>query len=1036
MALTAATNGWSADGGLNAARYTASKAYGFSVSSTSWYMVNQTSATQIVILRTTDSGDTFTTFATIATTARPSTKGATQFVSMLPNAAMTVAHLVYTTANAIVYRQINLGNGAVTAEEDVAGATGQVTSLDMSISDADSVLVGFMANVGTTHVMRVSQRSTAAVWSKTLYTVTLEAATKVPYLYSDIAIEWYKTVSSNVRRFTVMTAHAITPIDKGIRHFHCSVNEAATGATFSSQLAGIYTFTDMGAIFPGTNTDDGTFINTSWRNGQVFSMNANTQCFGYSWVNWNAQGLIAGERDAAGRIKVTTFGANAAADILQVGYVETTPAISEGNDVNSLRFYNNGSIYTRSITFGYDIDGMPVLNILHGVSGGTGSGGGSASYMSNTVHFNDPASASFSVTTIPYGQFIWTVYGPMLPMANNRASTVTWHTVANLGVSNGQFTVLAYCRANEPKLAAYAYTQLATVSPQTGQTLASSTPTIAVTQVTQAAINWSRRRILRVQASTDAGFTSGLYTYTFPAYAKTDSFTGVWAGSPIPSRTNFIRFAVFDALGNIGKNIAGVSGWEVVSGVVITHPAKAAALLPSYTDETSRPYSDPFGNGYTEVPVSWSLSDAWAPDTQSAYRVIVYSSSMAPVYDTGKVVSANKSAIARIPLANSNGTAYYSVQLWDQYDQAAPITGNDQYGKMFTYAPPVINSIVLDQVDGSGNVNSTNPTYRINYTNSLYAAKRVEWQISKGGVVLSSGFQPIAAGVASPVTFTASGILLSNYTDYTVTVAIVDAKDLKGILSKAFHTQWVPPAGPAITVDTSLYNTENQSKITVSWNNAAQDVDFVSWNLFRKVDEIDPDTQVVVREGSLEEISYVYDNQGNYTYADYYAPSGYKVSYLVRQTVMRLGALMTSENSNMVSVFPRTDGYWLIDPTPEDPLFGSFKLSIVTSDSYSEKYESSMMHIIGRGNREDRGDELGIEGSLTAQLRNTGGTTARQKKLRLEYIRREARNLFLRTPFGDTWFVSVGDIQIDRIAGVGLSEFCDVTIPYTEVYYG
>ena len=41
--------------------------------------------------------------------------------------------------------------------------------------------------------------------------------------------------------------------------------------------------------------------------------------------------------------------------------------------------------------------------------------------------------------------------------------------------------------------------------------------------------------------------------------------------------------------------------------------------------------------------------------------------------------------------------------------------------------------------------------------------------------------------------------------------------------------------------------------------------------------------------------------------------------------------------------------------------------------------------------------------------------------------------LYLRTPFGDVYQVSAGQIQVERIAGTGANEFVNMTIPYLEL---
>jgi hypothetical protein len=88
---------------------------------------------------------------------------------------------------------------------------------------------------------------------------------------------------------------------------------------------------------------------------------------------------------------------------------------------------------------------------------------------------------------------------------------------------------------------------------------------------------------------------------------------------------------------------------------------------------------------------------------------------------------------------------------------------------------------------------------------------------------------------------------------------------------------------------------------------------------------------------------------------------------------------------------------------------------------------------MGRGRLVNKGQYLGPKGSLDVRLRSTGLLTARQKRLRVLAIQQEVGDLFLRNPFGDVWSVNMSNMAVSRIAGVGSSEFCDVTIPYAEV---
>jgi hypothetical protein len=70
---------------------------------------------------------------------------------------------------------------------------------------------------------------------------------------------------------------------------------------------------------------------------------------------------------------------------------------------------------------------------------------------------------------------------------------------------------------------------------------------------------------------------------------------------------------------------------------------------------------------------------------------------------------------------------------------------------------------------------------------------------------------------------------------------------------------------------------------------------------------------------------------------------------------------------------------------------------------------------------------------LQAKVYDVTGLTAAQQRIALEDMRAGSVTCKLRTPFGDIWDVAMGDIQINRIAGVGTNEYFEVTIPYSEV---
>lgn len=127
---------------------------------------------------------------------------------------------------------------------------------------------------------------------------------------------------------------------------------------------------------------------------------------------------------------------------------------------------------------------------------------------------------------------------------------------------------------------------------------------------------------------------------------------------------------------------------------------------------------------------------------------------------------------------------------------------------------------------------------------------------------------------------------------------------------------------------------------------------------------------------------------------------------------------------------PVAGEYWLIHPTDADL---NIKLSNVIQDDFTEEWEQATLLVINKGRKMDYGQRWGFAGSLTAQVWDETGMTARQSRLALELLKAEQITVTLQTPFGDTWAVALGTAQIGRVAGVGLREFHTLTIDYQEV---
>lgn len=137
---------------------------------------------------------------------------------------------------------------------------------------------------------------------------------------------------------------------------------------------------------------------------------------------------------------------------------------------------------------------------------------------------------------------------------------------------------------------------------------------------------------------------------------------------------------------------------------------------------------------------------------------------------------------------------------------------------------------------------------------------------------------------------------------------------------------------------------------------------------------------------------------------------------------------MAYNNSQLVQV--TSSDYWFIYGN-NDPR--NFRIWFVVEDDFADEYEEEEILLLERGRRFEYGTRWGYRGTLRVQVRNDVGLTARQQRLRIQQMRESHAAVYLRTPFGDVFRVATGNIQVGRMAGVGVNEYCDITIPYAEV---
>jgi hypothetical protein len=278
-------------------------------------------------------------------------------------------------------------------------------------------------------------------------------------------------------------------------------------------------------------------------------------------------------------------------------------------------------------------------------------------------------------------------------------------------------------------------------------------------------------------------------------------------------------------------------------------------------------------------------------------------------------------------------------------------------------------------------------------------------------------------GNASSYTFPAN--VLSNNSYYLIRVDVMDTAGMLGEDSSLVLTQWTAPTDGVSSVTTDDYGA------TISWTNSGIDVTFISWRVYRRYmvtasTDLDSDntrnTWVLIYETDAV--------QSNYSYKDYLAPNNKATDYVVVQVADRFGSVVESPLSSFSTVTITSDRYYFIPTVPVGTI-AAYQAGNVTDDSYMDEVESETLHVIGRGRQVQVGDDLGVTGTLTIQLR--GSNT----RLDREFLQRLAstKNLgtWMKNPFGDVRLVKFGNIQVKPLAGTGTTEMSDLTIPYTEV---
>lgn len=455
--------------------------------------------------------------------------------------------------------------------------------------------------------------------------------------------------------------------------------------------------------------------------------------------------------------------------------------------------------------------------------------------------------------------------------------------------------------------------------------------------------------------------------------------------------------------------------YSTINSFVVSHPPTVIAASPG---------GGAYSTYSTTIGFTWTYQDSSPDSVQNGYEIIIERNDTgASVYDSG-VVAYSGPAVGGTGTVSIAGTPIPGAQKGQPLRWK--IRARDQDNVLGPYS-----SYQLFSVDDLPTVaitapitTATSPAPTVTWTFTPTSGRaqvqyRVRISNAGGTSVYSSGW--VVSATASHTVTTPFMIL---GTVYTITVEAQDSGGLTGVTTGVVTAAWTPPATPTLTVSTATYDT--LGPVVLTWTNASQDASYYSYRVYRRAYS---DAGVAGPWTLQYETTVV---QSSYTYNDWSAPANQQVDYALEQVATRFGALVESTYAPSNQT-PTGTNYWLFSTDiATNPAGVSLVLPIVISDSYTNEYETQEINVIGRGRKTDYGTRWGLNGSLVVQFRDDT-LTARARKRQLEAMKDLLTKFYLRTPFGDVYQVTMSDIQVGRVAGVGQREFVDVTIPYMEV---
>lgn len=893
--------------------------------------------------------------------------------------------IVGRAANRLSYRfvKVTFSNWAVSQWETVISfaAPNSAEKFDVDVSDSGTVGVAFQRWSGSNALFaQFHARTPGGTWSGTALIPLYSAGVRrmSGEAISVIALN----AASGVRDWLIATACTTSQGDRGIDIYSVRRNESsgALVGDVESRATAFQTATVSTSVTVGNN-----------RHIRLFRIGATSEFALMTYAQ------MAGTTQP----KFSVYRGSLNGNTYTVGHASYFNAPVASELAGSFGFAMDGN---KNMTFRYS---RRVGSTAQRVQGTIAAIEGNTTFSQSELNFTEP------VRTVTLSD------GPRRNLDKSKLEVLyqEWDQVNSMGP-------VSLYRASVPN--PNGASAVVSVSPNAGSGDSTSNPALKAFVDTDLSYSPSAFRV-EWQFATDAGFVNNLITYRQPVqYSRkvegTDSAgvtvlfeDSLHAFYTLTRGAWFIRARVVDFFGNAGL-------WSTPQTFMVGHPPRLIPLSPS-------------GSGYYtwsggSRTFTWDFTDPSLTDYQTAFQLIFRTQAGATIFDTGKVVGNAHSYTRTFDASVKDQFISWSGRAWDSFDTPGPYSEQE----WFNLSEPASATIQYPAQNQA--IGTAVPTFQFTPITGVGRT------IKEYTILVTQGANTIwSKRVASPtpgntvINVKMDQGVLQNNSNYSVQVLVRDSMDIQGTSPIVpFSTAWSPASTPTglQTFDFN-YNVEGHGYVELTWTDAARDPGFTSWDIYRRDDLIDIHTGIVIKEGKWNLIHQDYEIGNAYSFRDYFAPSNYKVNYRIVQAVNFNGSDIVSAPSDSVAAYPSSDGYWLIEPSVGNNFAEVFKLANVTADSFTDEQEEEEIIIIGRGRVFNKGQRLGEKGSLEAQIRDTGGTSARQKRQRLVEMQQETRQLWMRNPFGDIFKVNVSAMSISRIAGAGRSEYCDVSIPYARV---